>query len=300
MAIELRHLRYFIAVADELHFSRAAERLGMSQPPLSQQIRQLEQAVGARLLVRTNRRVALSEAGKLFLAEARDILARVDNAIDLAQRAQRGETGELRIGFTRSMPLSERIPRAIFAFRQQWPFVQLQLEELNSLHQIDALLERRLQVGFVRGTALPDALESRRLLRDPLVAVMRSDHPLLAGGKARRRLKTAVLAQEPFVLFARAAGAGIHDHVLSLCRHAGFTPRVAQEAREASTIVGLVAAGLGVSILPASCERIRVDNVSYVPLADPAAMSEIHVVRRRDDRSPLVTQFIRLLLAGGR
>ena len=300
MSIELRHLRYFIAVADELHFSRAAERLGMSQPPLSQQIRQLEEAVGARLLVRTNRRVALSEAGRLFLAEARDILARVDNAIDLARRAQRGETGELRIGITQSTPLSEHIPRTIFAFRQQWPFVQLQLEEMNSLLQLDALLERRLQVGIVRGTVLPDALESKRLFRDPLVAVLRSDHPLLAGRNAQRKLKTAALAHEPFVLFARSAGAGIHDHVLTLCRNAGFTPRVAQEAREVSTIVGLVAAGLGVSILPASCERIRVGHISYVPLADPAAMSEVHVVRRRDDRSPLVAQFTRLLLAGAR
>lgn len=299
MAIELRHLRYFIAVADELHFSRAAERLGMSQPPLSQQIRQLEEAVGARLLVRTNRRVALSEAGRLFLSEARDILARVDNAIDLAQRAQRGETGELRIGITRSTPLSEHIPRTIFAFRRQWPLVQLQLEEMNSLQQIDALLQRRLQLGIVRGTALPDALESKRLFRDPLVAVLRSDHPLLAA-RGKRRLKTEALAHEPFVLFARSAGAGIHDHVLTLCRRAGFTPRVAQEAREASTIVGLVSAGLGVSILPASCEHIRVDQVSYVPLADPAAMSEIHVVRRRDERSPLVAQFTRLLLAGSR
>jgi len=300
MAIELRHLRYFIAVAEELHFRRAAERLGMSQPPLSQQIRQLEDAIGARLLVRTNRRVALSEAGKLFLVEARDILDRADRAIDLARRAQRGETGELRVGFTRSTPLSEHIPRTIFAFRQQLPFVQLQLEEMNTLQQIDALLQRRLQIGIVRGTALPDALESKRLFRDPLVAVLRSDHALLAGRTARRKLKTTALAHEPFVLFARAAGAGIHDHVLTLCRNAGFTPRVAQEAREASTIVGLVSAGLGVSILPASCEHIRVDHVSYVPLADPAAMSEIHVVRRRDERSPLVAQFTRLLLAGAR
>lgn len=300
MAIELRHLRYFIAVADELHFSRAAERLGMSQPPLSQQIKQLEQAVGARLLVRTNRRVALSDAGKLFLSEARAILARVDSAIDLAQRAQRGETGELRIGITRSTPLSEHIPKTIFAFRQQLPFVQLQLEEMNSLQQIDALLDRRLQLAIVRRTALPEALESKRLFRDPLVAVLRSDHPLLAGRRPRRKLKTSALAQQPFVLFARSAGAGIHDHVLTLCRNAGFTPRVAQEAREASTIVGLVSAGLGVSILPASCDHIRVDNVSYVPLADAASMSEVHAVRRRDDHSPLVAQFIRMLLEGAR
>lgn len=295
MPIELRHLRYFIAVADELHFGRAAERLGMSQPPLSQQIRQLEQFVGARLLERTNRRVALTEAGRLFLEQAREILARTGHAVDLAQRAARGETGELRVGITRSTPLSGYIPRAIHAFRQQLPSVQLKLEEMNSLQQIDALLDRRLQIGIVRGSTLPAALVSRRLFRDPLVAVLPADHPAARGHGARRRLRTGALAQEPFVLFARNAGAGIHDHVISLCRHAGFVPRMAQEAGEASTIVGLVAAGLGVSILPASCEHIRIDGVRYVPLADPASLSEIHAVHRRDDRSPLVAQFVRLL-----
>jgi DNA-binding transcriptional LysR family regulator len=295
MGIELRHLRYFIAVADELHFGRAAERLGMSQPPLSQQIRQLEQLVGARLLDRSNRRVALTEAGRLFLAEAREILARTERAIDLARRAQRGETGELYVGITRSTPLSGHIPRAILAFRQRLPDVQLQLVEMNSLQQVDALLHRRLQIGIVRGNALPEALVSKRLFRDPLVAVLRSDHPAARNAGKRRRLRTEALAQEPFVLFARSAGAGIHDHVISLCRHAGFTPRVAQEAREASTIVGLVAAGLGVSILPASCGHIHIEGVSYVPLADPASMSEIHVAYRRDERAPLVTRFVQLL-----
>ncbi|MGC1550283.1 MAG: LysR substrate-binding domain-containing protein [Rhodanobacter sp.] len=297
MNIELRHLRYFIAVADELHFGHAAERLGMSQPPLSQQILQLEQAVGARLLSRTNRRVALTEAGRLFLDEARDILGRVDHAIDLAQRAQRGEIGELRIGFTRSAPLSTYIPRAIFAFRQQLPAVQLQLLEMNSLQQIDALLERRLHVGIVRGHVLPEILVSKRLMRDPLVAVLHEDHPALRDLGPKRRMRTEALAQEPFVLFSRLAGAGIHDHVLALCRSAGFTPRIAQEAREASTIISLVAAGMGVSILPASCEHIHIDGVCYVPLADPAAMSEVSVAHLHDERSPLVKQFVQLLLA---
>jgi DNA-binding transcriptional LysR family regulator len=296
-SIELRHLRYFLALADELHFGRAAERLGMSQPPLSQQIRQLEERVGARLFSRTNRRVALTDAGALFLGEAQDILARVDQAIARTQRAQRGEVGELRIGFTRSTPLSGHIPRAIFAFRQAAPAVQLQLQEMNSLQQIDALLDHRLQVGIVRGHVLPDTLQSKRLFRDPLVAVLREDHPAMARLGKSRRLRMEWLAHESFVLFARSAGAGIHDHVIALCRSAGFTPRVVQDAHEASTIVGLVAAGLGVSILPASCEHIGVAGVAYVPLTDPAALSEIHVVHQRDEHSPLVARFVRLLLA---
>ena len=268
MSIELRHLRYFLAVADELHFGRAAERLGMSQPPLSQQIRQLETLVGARLFNRTNRRVSLTDAGKLFMREAHAILAQVDHAIDLAQRAQRGEVGELRIGFTRSTPLSGHIPRAIFAFREAAPSVQLQLKEMNSLRQIDALLDHRLQVGIVRGNVLPETLVSKRLFRDPLVAVLREDHPATASASAKpggcapngwRRSRSCYSA--------RSAGAGIHDHVITLCRNAGFTPRVVQDAHEASTIVGLVAAGLGVSILPASCENIGVAGVAYVPLS---------------------------------
>jgi DNA-binding transcriptional LysR family regulator len=168
---------------------------------------------------------------------------------------------------------------------------------MNSLQQIDALLDGRLQIGIVRTGLLPATLVSKRLFPDPLVAVLRTDHPLLAARSALRRLPTMTLANEPFVLFARSAGAGIHDHVISLCRHAGFQPQVAQEAQEASTIIGLVAAGLGVSILPASCEHIRVEGVSYVPLAEAEAMSHIHVVYRQDERSALVAQFTRLLLA---
>ena len=298
MNIELRHLRYFVAVADTLHFGKAAERLGMSQPPLSQQIRQLEDTVGARLLTRTNRRVALTEPGRVFLQEAREILARIDRAVDLAQRAQRGELGELRIGFTRTTPLSQDIPAAIFAFRQRFPAVHLQLEEMNSLQQIDALLERRLQVGILRPGILPPSLLSKCLFRDPLVAVMRSDHPALKRVRPRGKLSTKALAQEPFVMFARSAGAGVHEHVIALCREAGFAPRISQEAREASTIIGLVAAGFGVSILPQSCDHIHVEGVSYVPLDEANAMSEIHVVYREDERSPLVPRFVQLLAAG--
>ncbi|HTC25988.1 LysR substrate-binding domain-containing protein [Dyella sp.] len=300
MTIELRHLRYFVAVADTLHFGKAAERLGMSQPPLSQQIRQLEETVGARLLTRTNRRVALTEPGRIFLKEARDILARVERATELAQRAQRGELGELHIGFTRTIPLSQQIPRAIFEFRQRFPAVHLQLEEMNSLRQIDALLERRLHLGILRPESLPGSLVSKRLFRDPLAAVVRSDHPAVKRVNARGKLPIAALAQEPFVMFARSAGAGVYERTYNLCRNAGFSPRIAQDALEASTIIGLVAAGLGVAILPESCGHIALEGVTFVPLADAAAMSEIHVVYRDDERSPLVPRFVQLLLAGTR
>jgi DNA-binding transcriptional LysR family regulator len=294
MAIELRHLRYFIAVADELHFSRAAERLGISQPPLSQQIRDVESMLGVRLLRRTNRRVELTDAGRAYLDAARDVLRRVDAAGDLARRAERGEVGELRVAFTRSTPLIERVPRAIRAFRETWPDVHLVLVERNTLLQVDSLLDGRQDVGLLRGRHIPPSLTSHRLLDDPLVAVVRADHPLLA--RRRRTLRMESLAAEPFVVFSRSAGTGVHDQMLEMCRHAGFTPRIAQEAGESSTMVGLVAAGMGVAILPQSLRQLHVPGVVYVDIDSPDATSPLHVAYRSDERSPRVHAFVRTML----
>ena len=295
MPVELRHLRYFIAVADELHFGRAAERLGISQPPLSHQIRQLERDLDVQLLRRSNRRVELTEAGRAFLPEARAILEHTRNAVELAQRAARGQSGELRIGFTASTPLSNRIPRTISAFRRARPDVHLQLEEMPSLQQIDALMDRRLHLGIIRPAPLPPALEARALFSDPLVAVMPRDHPLLARLPPGGRLPLAALAGEPFVVFNRHAGTGIHDQIVALCMAANFSPRISQEAAEPSTIIGLVSAGMGVSVLPSSYEHINVEGVAYVPLQDAGAESGIHMVQRRDEHSPLVAEFARML-----
>ena len=182
--MELRHLRYFIAVAEELHFGRAAQLLGISQPPLSQQIQALEQELGARLFERTNRRVALSEAGRLFLEEARRVLAQVDKAADVARRAQLGELGELKIGFTSSAPFSSSIPQAIFAFRQAFPAVHLHLKEMSSREVADGLVDESIEVGMMRPLVLPDSLHAVELFREPLVAVIRADHPLADGSEA--------------------------------------------------------------------------------------------------------------------
>ncbi|MET4678124.1 LysR family transcriptional regulator [Luteibacter sp. ME-Dv--P-043b] len=294
MGIELRHLRYFIAVADELHFSRAAERLGMSQPPLSQQIRDLESLLGLRLLRRTNRRVELTDAGRVYLDAARDIVTRVDDAADQARRAERGEIGELHVAFTRSTPLIERFPRAIRAFRDAYPAVRLVLVERNTLQQVACLLDGSQHVGLLRGGALPATLVSHKLVDDPLVAVLRADHPLAK--RKRARLRMDELADERFVVFSRAAGTGVHDQLLSMCRNAGFVPRIAQEAGESSTMIGLVAAGLGVAVLPDSLRHVRVDGVAYVAIDSPDAASALHVTHRRDDASPLVKAFTALML----
>ncbi|KAF0595931.1 LysR family transcriptional regulator [Pseudomonas aeruginosa] len=291
--MELRHLRYFIAVAEELHFGRAAERLGISQPPLSQQIQALEEEIGARLFERTNRRVELTDAGRLFLDESRQVLAQVDKAVLLARRAHLGELGELKIGFTSSAPFTSTIPSSIYAFRKAYPDVHLDLQEMSSRQVLKALLEESLQVGVIRPLALPDAVHWVELFREPLVAVLRADHPLAAGSEDG--LAIAALAEEPFVFFPRSYGTGLYDQVIALTRQAGFSPRIAQEASEAMTIIGLVSAGLGVSILPASFRRTRVDGVVYRTLSDPEATTAVWLVRRQNEGSPLALSFIDLV-----
>jgi DNA-binding transcriptional LysR family regulator len=291
--MELRHLRYFIAVAEELHFGRAAQVLGISQPPLSQQIQALEQEIGARLFERTNRRVELSEAGRLFLAEARLVLAQVDKAADVARRAQLGQLGELKIGFTSSAPFNSSIPQAIFAFRQAFPAVHLALQEMSSKEVAEALVDESVQVGIMRPLPLPESLVAVELFREPLVAIIRADHPLAVGSE--EGLQLSALAAEPFVFFPRSYGSGLYAQLINLARQAGFSPLITQEAGEAMTIIGLVAAGLGVTVLPASYQRMRIDGVVYRTLLDAEANTAVWLVQRRDQHSPMAKAFVELL-----
>ena len=291
--MELRHLRYFIAVAEELHFGRAAQVLGISQPPLSQQIQALEQEVGARLFERTNRRVELSEAGRLFLAEARLVLAQVDKAADVARRAQLGQLGELKIGFTSSAPFNSSIPQAIFAFRQAFPAVHLALQEMSSKEVAEALVDESVQVGIMRPLPLPESLVAVELFREPLVAIIRADHPLAVGSE--EGLQLSALAAEPFVFFPRSYGSGLYAQLINLARQAGFSPLITQEAGEAMTIIGLVAAGLGVTVLPASYQRMRIDGVVYRTLLDAEANTAVWLVQRRDQHSAMAKAFVELL-----
>ncbi|MNN32150.1 HTH-type transcriptional regulator BenM [compost metagenome] len=232
----------------------------------------------------------------MLLEQARDILQRMDGAVELVQRAQRGESGELRLGLTRATPLLPQIPRAIFAYRQQYPQVQMQLREMNSLRQIDALLADELDVGIIRKRVLPDELVAKRLFDDPLALVVHATHPAVAGkDPSKLRFSLRQFALDPFVGFSRDAGAGIHDHVITLCRNAGFSPRIVQEAGESSTLISLVAAGFGVCVLPSSCTHIQVDGACFVALSDRGAASEIQLAWRRESVTPLLRQFIALL-----
>ena len=259
MNIELRHLRYFIAVAEELHFGHAAARLNISQPPLSQQIQILEQQIGARLFARTNRSVSLTGAGKQFLADSRQILSQVEDAAARAARLHHGETGELRIGFTSSAPFIKAVSDTLSTFRHRYPDVHIQTRETNTREQIVPLNEGALDLGLMRNTQLPETLVWERVLREPLLAMVPRDHPLASQPGVSLR----ELAREPFVFFDPHVGTGLYDDILGLMRRYDLTPVITQEVGEAMTIIGLVAAGLGVSILPASFLRVSTNVTRF-------------------------------------
>ncbi|QKY07566.1 LysR family transcriptional regulator [Janthinobacterium lividum] len=290
--MELRHLRYFVAVAEELHFTRAAERLHIGQPPLSQQIQALEAELGAQLFERNKRSVRLTQAGTLFLDDARRILALSEQAAVTARRAQRGEAGELRIGFTFSTPFTPYFATVINRYRQQFPHVTLTLHEMATLHQLEAISGRTMDLGFVRPpeTTYPSDIKLTQLRQDPLFLVLPVAHALAA----KEAIAIADMAGEGFVMYPKDAGTGIYPQIFRLCKAAGFVPQVAQEAGEASTIIGLVAAGCGISVLPASFDRIRMDGVCYRPIADPQATTSLLLAQREEETSPLVAAFVKL------
>jgi DNA-binding transcriptional LysR family regulator len=296
--MELRQLRYFIAVAEELHFTRAAERLHIGQPPLSHAIQVLEADLGAQLFERSKRWVRLTEAGTLFLRDARRILALAEQATETARRAERGEAGELRIGFTFSTPLTPLFATVINRYRSRYPNVTLTLHEMATLRQTEALTQRTLDLGFVRPPEgpLPDGLALTALREDALVLVLPTSSPLCR----KKQVAMRDVAGMAFVMYPQNAGTGIYPQILRLCRAAGFTPRIGQQAGEASTIVGLVAAGCGVSVLPASFDRIRMDGACYRPIADKDATTTLLLAQRTGERSPLADAFTALALEAAR
>lgn len=294
MNIELRHLRYFVAVAEELHFGRAAERLRISQPPLSQQIQALEEMVGARLLARNNRNVSLTQAGEMFLKEVYQVLDQVNRAAEKAARLERGELGELTIGFTSSAPFISVVSRSLRAFRQAAPEVHIKMREINTKQQIEPLLNGELDLGVMRNTRLPEALQYQLLLREPLLVVVPNDHPLTQ--KVPGSVRFADLAQEPFVFFSREVGTALYDEILALLNNAGVAPYITQEVGEAMTIIGLVAAGLGISILPASFGRLRIDGVTYLSLDEPSALTEVWLVYHRSRPLSAATKTLMTLM----
>ncbi len=288
--MELRHLRYFIAVAEELHFGRAAERLCIAQPPLSQQIQQLERELGFLLFHRTQRRVQLTEAGRMFLDEARQTLNNLEKAAQVGRQMARGEVGWLGVGFVGTATY-DVLPAALSAFREQYPGVQLVLRELVSARQAQALREKRIHIGLARPALQEDDIGSEPLVREPLLAALPERHPLANAAS----LPLTALAPEPFVLFPRHPKPSYADFVISTCEQAGFRPGIAQEAAEMQTAISLVAAGLGVTLVPACVQRLRREGVVYRTLEAPAPMTELCAIYRRDDDTAALQAFLRVL-----
>jgi DNA-binding transcriptional LysR family regulator len=290
--MELRHLRYFVAVAEELHFGRAAARLHIAQPPLSQQILRLEAELGVELLRRNRRSVQLTDAGRLLLEQSRPLLAQADHLEQLLRQAGAGEVGRLAVGFVGSASY-EALPRILREFRDRHPQVELRLDELTTAGQVAALNAGRIDVGLVRPPVGDSSLELTPLVEERLVAALPDSHPLAR----RKRVRVAALAEEPFVLVPRRLGTGLYDDVLAVCREAGFSPHVVQEASEMQTIVSLVSAGIGVSLVPESVETFSPPRVAYRPLSGPNASLEIALAHRPGERSPLVERFREVAIA---
>jgi DNA-binding transcriptional LysR family regulator len=285
--MELRHLRYFVAVAEELHFGRAARRLHMSQPPLSQQVKRLEEELGVQLLHRTKRRVELTEAGEAFLGEASLALSQVEAAAEAARRAGRGETGTLSVGFVGSAAY-EVLPEVLKAFRGRYPDVEIRLEELTTAQQVRALGEGRIEVGFVRPPVGEESLAVETVLREPLVAVLPGDHSL----SEQEGVSLGALAEEPFVMTPRRLGPSFYDRIVGACREAGFSPRVVQEAIQMQTIIGMVAAGIGVALVPASESNLTRKGVVYKPIQDEGLEVELAMVWAPEGSSPTLRAFL--------
>jgi DNA-binding transcriptional LysR family regulator len=271
--MDRRQLIAFLALAEELHFGRAAERLGISQPPLSQRIRALEDAVGARLFDRTSRSVALTEAGRAFGAEARALLDQSERVVAAARRAARGETGELLLAMTTSTPLLDLTTRIVRDFHGARPDVHLSIVERHSAEQIEALATGRLHAGFMRlpGDRVPTsaAVDGIALGSEPLALFVRADDPL-AIDWAGRAIPLAEVMARPFVAFRQHPPMAVAAQAVALCRAAGFEPRVVNETSESVILCGLVAAGVGVAILPRSFMAIGVGGLASLAIASPA------------------------------
>jgi len=290
--MELRHLRYFVAVAEEQHFTRAAARLGIGQPPLSQQIQQLERELGAPLFKRLSRGIQLTEVGEVFLIDARATLAAAARASDNARRAARGELGALQIGFTVSASFHPFVPRVILKFRETHPGVTLTLREGNSVALLESIRDNRLDLAIVRPMSKQyDTLETEGLFDEPMLIVMSTSHRL----SASPRLTLADIAQEDFVLYARQTGPGVFDAIVAACAQAGFSPNVTQEAPQLASTIHLVAAGLGISIVPAAMRSLHAEGVRYIPIDGVASRVTLSLAYRRFESSPSVQQFLAAL-----
>lgn len=290
-SMDLRRLRYFVVVAEEQNFSRAAERLHMAQPPLSDQIKRLEQALGVILFDRSSRGARLTKAGELLLTEARRLLVQADQTAEMVRRVGEGEVGRLTLGFVPSASNSV-LPPVLSRFRERYPDVQLYLQEMNPDWLVAGLHEGRIDVSFFYLPFQDKALAHEPVSREPLVVALPTSHAMAAEDE----IDLCDLADQPFVLPARYRMPGLHGQVLEACREAGFEPEAVQkEVWLMQTIVALVAGGLGVALVPASLRNLSRAGVVYKPVRGLSPAVEMGVVWRRDERNPVVDSFLKVV-----
>lgn len=289
MSIDIRKLRYFLVLSEELHFRRAAERLNITQAPLSLAIQVLERELGAQLFHRTQRRVSLTEIGAAFRGHALSIVGQLEHAVEDIHAMATGEAGYLRIGFTPACALSTFFPRAVSAFRARYPLVKMSLGEMTSKEQIIAIANREIDIGFFR-TLSPlkqSAINFTFLTEEALVVAMHAGHPLTQ----YKSLSVRALEDEPLIFPSPKAGVGIHDQVMELFSDQGLTPNIVQQVNEASIAISLAAAGLGLAIVPPDLQSIKVSNIVYRPLSDAGAITQLLFGNRLGEKSTLVTNF---------
>lgn len=288
--MELRQLHYFIAVAEELHFGRAAKRLQMTQPPLSQQIQQLEEELGEVLFRRTKRVVELTDAGKVFLEGVKGLFEQLDSTISLTKRAARGEIGTLTIGYVGAATY-DFLPPLIRTYRNQYPDVEIKLRELSTPEQVEELHNRKLDIGLIRPPIQSDILTTEVIHETPCMLALSIHHPL-AG---EQRITLSQLRNESFILLSRPIWPGFYDEIVSMCHATGYNPSIRQETTEYHTVIGLVAAGVGIAIVPASLRNFTLKEVVYRKIEDLNQTVKMSVAYEEGRISKETEHFIEIL-----
>lgn len=284
--IELRHLRYFCAVADELHFGRAARRLHIAQPALSRQIRKLEEEVGTTLLARTQRSVALTMPGQAFLERAEQILDNVNQAVAEANRIADGQTGSLRVAFIHSSTYN-LTPTALDIFATHHPGIRLELQEMTVIDQKRAIGRGDVDIGLLRPPVEDRSLSFESVMKEGFVLAVPRQHRLADQPIVNLR----ALAHEQFIMFERRQSPLFHERIMQSCEEAGFVPRVAQEAIQIHTVLGLVGAGLGIALMPDAAQKLLMPRVCFIRVAQPIQPVEIALAWRRDNLNPALPLF---------
>jgi DNA-binding transcriptional LysR family regulator len=291
--MELRHLQQFVAVAEEKHITRAAERLGMQQPPLSQRIKAIEGELGVQLFKRKARGVDLTAAGRIFFDHARMTIAQHERGLNATRRAARGEEGQLRVGVPPTAPFHPIVPAAVRSFREAFPLVSLTMDECLRTELVGRMQNELMDVAFIRAPLSKiDGLTIQALCVEPMIIALPTGHPLVRK-TSEEPIPLSALSEETFVAYAREQGPAIYEATVAACLKAGFTPRLGQEAPRVTSALSLVAAGLGIAIVPASMQRMGMENVVYRGIKGAAQLKAfLQIATRRNDSSAVVRNFL--------